>query len=126
MFWTSILDALFKELDFRIFKIEKDKMANETWLVNSEGDMEFETSSKDVVNKTAIGNDQNSLKQLNILERIIFEQSVFEVGERWSKNVLVFGVRKSKMSYDEQRKDDELALNEIINELDKVYIFFSL
>ena len=84
-------------------------------LTNSEGNMEFETSTKDAVNKTAMGNDQNSLKQLNFLERIILEQSD---RERRSKNVLIFGVSKSsKMSYDEQRKDDDLALNEIMNEL---------
>ena len=67
------LDATLKELDSRISKIEKDKMANESNnLMKSEGDMKFETSTKDVVYKTAIGNDQNSSKQLNFLERIIF------------------------------------------------------
>ena len=63
-----------------------------------------------------------------------FKNNYFEQleRERRSKNVFIFGVGKSsKMSFDEQRKYDDLALNEIMNyeldyELTKVAFFFAL
>ena len=76
-------DATLKELDSRISKIEKNKMANEiNDLMNSEGDMEFKTSTKDEVNKTAMGNDRNSSKQLNFLEKLFLNSRTASEGRR--------------------------------------------
>ena len=72
--------------------------------MNSEGYMDFETSTK----YNVLGNDRNSSTHVNLLEKMIFEQIFEQDHERRSKNVLIFDIRKSsKMSYDEQTKDYE-------------------
>ena len=77
--------------------------------------MDFETSANDTTKKIMTWTFPQTLFHANALENMILDQSV---RERRSKNVLVFGVRKSlKTSYDDQRKEDALKIKEILSEI---------